>query len=209
MSMRNSGGGFRWRLAALGTLLVLSGGGPGRAGDSPGREPVGDGPGTAPGAGAKIVFVVRHAEKSSDDPRDPRLSRTGVERASALAAMLAHAGVTHLYSSEFRRTHETLEPLAERCGREIEVIPAGTPDAQVTAIHELPAGSVAVVAGHSNTVPELVRALGGEVSRLVDTPHGPMLDDNSYDRMFQVIMPAPEDGDGSAGVRTVEFKVGG
>ena len=105
--MRNSGGDFRWRLAALGTLLVLTGGSPGRAGDSPGREPAGDGSEVAPGGGAKIVFVVRHAEKRADDPRDPRLSRTGVERASALAAMLAHAGVTHLYSSEFRRTHET------------------------------------------------------------------------------------------------------
>ena len=199
--MRNSGGGFRWRLAALGTLIVLSGGGSGRAGDSPGREAAGD--------GSKIVFVVRHAEKGTDDPRDPRLSRAGVERATALAAMLAHAGVTHLYTSEFRRTHETLQPLAERCGRSIEVIPAGTPDAQVAAIRGLPAGSVAVVAGHSNTVPELVRALGGEVHRLVDTPHGPMLDDGSYDRMFQVIMPDPEGRDRSAGVRTVEFQVGG
>ena len=44
----------------------------------------------------KTIVLVRHAEKSADDPRDPNLDDAGVARARALARTLEGAGVTHL-----------------------------------------------------------------------------------------------------------------
>jgi len=136
------------------------------------------------------VILVRHAEKAADDPRDPNLSPAGEARARALAGMLAQAGVTHLFASEFKRTQATLRPLATAAGREVLVVPAADQAALVAAIEALPAGSIAVIAGHSNTVPALVTALGGALRGTVPSPTGPQLPDDAYDRLFLVILPA-------------------
>jgi len=138
------------------------------------------------------VFFLRHAEKGTDDARDPELSERGTERAAALAELLEHAGVTHLFASEFRRTQATLAPLAEALGLEVEIVSARSPDVQVAALRALPAGSVAVVAGHSNTTPALVRALGGEVGRLKASRSGDVLGEDEYGRLFVVVLPPPE-----------------
>ena len=162
------------------------------AADTAAPEPVAAEPATAePAVGRPTaVFVVRHGEKADDDPRDPTLSAAGQARARALATSLAQAGVTHLFTSEFRRTQATLRPLADAVKLEPVVIPAADQAALTTAIEALPAGSVVVVAGHSNTVPALVTALGGEARGTVASPAGPVLPDDAYDRVFLVIRPA-------------------
>jgi phosphohistidine phosphatase SixA len=138
-------------------------------------------------APSTLVFVLRHAEKALDDPRDPSLSPAGEARAQALAALLRRAGVTHFYASEYRRTRSTLAPLAAAAGRELVILPANDLPALQSAIRALPAGSVVVVAGHSNTVPAIVAALGGASERLVDSPAGPALPDDAYDRLYLVV----------------------
>ncbi|HJS70263.1 MAG TPA: hypothetical protein VJ744_05600, partial [Gaiellaceae bacterium] len=51
--------------------------------------------------------------------------------------------------------------------------------------------SVAVVAGHSNTVPALAKELGCELPGLVLEPgYGEVLAHDSHDRIAQVILPA-------------------
>ena len=87
------------------------------------------------------VFLVRHAEKAADDPQDPQLSVNGKQRASELARILSNAGVTHLFSSQFRRTKSTLQPLAEKTGGEIVIIRAQPSADQVEALRDLPPGS--------------------------------------------------------------------
>ncbi len=196
----------RARLAAAALCLLLGGGTLGAAAAAASHRagigsPDGDRLST-------VVILVRHAEKRTDDPKDPSLSEAGVKRADALAKMLSEAGVTHLFSSEYRRTRETLAPLASRLGKKVREVSARTPEDQVAAIRGLPAGSVAVVAGHSNTVPELVRLLGGEVSGLIDTGHGPMISDASYDRMFLVILSAAGGAAPADREQTVELRYG-
>ena len=150
----------------------------------------------------RTVIVVRHAEKADDDPRDPSLSPTGEARARALAGLLGHSGVTHLFASEYRRTQSTLRPLATAAGREVVTVPAADQAALVAAIQALPAGCVAVVAGHSNTVPALVTALGGELQGTVASPAGPLLPDDAYDRLFMLVIPARGE------VQTLELRPG-
>lgn len=129
----------------------------------------------------KTVIVVRHAEKATDDPRDPALSEAGEERAVALARLLEDAEVSHLYATEFRRTQDTLAPLSVVSGAAVQMVPARDPRALVSAISNLPRGSVAVVAGHSNTVPALVKLLVPERDAFE-------LAESDYDRLYAITL---------------------
>jgi phosphohistidine phosphatase SixA len=131
------------------------------------------------------VFCLRHAEKGAGEP-DPVLSEAGAARAAALARLLGAAGVTHLFASEYQRTRQTLAPLAAARGLEVTVVSARDLPQQVQQLHALPPGAVAVVAGHSNTVPALVEALGGRIENLEPHPQGPRLGEEQYDRLFAV-----------------------
>jgi phosphohistidine phosphatase SixA len=132
----------------------------------------------------KTVVLVRHAEKATDEPQDPALSEAGVRRAQELARVLGGAGVTHLYASEFRRTRETLEPLSLASGAAIQAVPAKDPRALASAIENLPRGSLSVVAGHSNTLPALLRLLAPDQDELA-------LAESDYDRLWVVTLAGP------------------
>src|SRR3954471_10592172 len=71
----------------------------------------------------QAVIVVRHAEKA-DQSDDAALSGEGKARAKALADLLRGAGVTHIITSEYRRTRETAAPLARALGLTAEQVPA-------------------------------------------------------------------------------------
>ena len=154
-----------------------------------------------------VVFLVRHAEKDADGSRDPGLSAAGLDRATALAEKLAHAGVTHLYATQYRRTRQTLAPLGRRSGHDVEVIEAQDAQAQLRALRDLPAGSLAVVAGHSNTIPALVCDLGGRSEDLDCSEAGAKFDESEYDRLYLVILPPPGTSDRSPW-RTLSLRYG-
>ena len=131
----------------------------------------------ATAAAQQTVIFVRHAERADGGasttsmtgaPADPSLSQAGVVRAARLATMLADAGVKGIYTTEFKRTQETAKPLASKLGLTIEVVPskdAAALAATIKASH--PRDSVLIV-GHSNTIPELIRAFGGPEIKIAD-----------------------------------------
>lgn len=126
-----------------------------------------------------IVILVRHAERADDgSTSDPDLSAAGVERARCLARTLANAGVTSIRSTNYRRTLRTAAPLAEALGLDIETYDPR--DLSAVAADLASTGGTIVVVGHSNTTPELVRALGGD-------PVGPM-GESDYDRLYTVFV---------------------
>ncbi|WP_166876924.1 SixA phosphatase family protein [Massilia mucilaginosa] len=139
----------------------------------------------APGLAAadpSIIYLVRHGEKGSVE-KDPDLTMQGKARAGNIAAILKSTGITHIYSSTTQRTRQTAQPLASTLGLEVQVYdPAqGAKLAgQVKA-----AGGTALVVGHSNTVPDLVRLFGGKP--------GADIGDDEFDRLYQLIV----DKDGS------------
>jgi len=153
------------------------------------------------------VFLVRHAEKDQDDTRDPALSDKGRQRATRLAGQLAQAGVTHLYATQFKRTQQTLAPLAKQTGVEVAVVQAQDPGEQLRLLHELAAGSLAVVAGHSNTIPGLVCDLGGRPEDLDCSESGRALDEKEYDRLYLLLLPPPDAADRSP-LRTLSLRYG-
>jgi len=173
---------------------------------------------TAPPSGALaleavepvVVFLVRHAEKGADDPRDPGLTDAGRARAAELARVLGDAGVTHLFATEYRRTQETLLPLAEAVGVEVEVVGARAFDAQMERLLALEPGSIAVVAGHSNTVPALTRQLSRAERTAAGRDLAEHLEEDEYDALFQVVLPPPgrRTGEAAALPKLLELRYG-
>jgi phosphohistidine phosphatase SixA len=149
----------------------------------------------APAVQQRTVVLVRHAEKdpAPADPRDPGLSEAGRARAEELARLLAAARATALFSSEFRRTRDTLAPLAARLQLDVQALPAAQPADLLARLDALPPGSVAVVCGHSNTLPELAARLGAPLPGLAESKAGRVLPDEAYDRLFVLTRPAGGD----------------
>jgi broad specificity phosphatase PhoE len=149
----------------------------------------GSAPATKDGAATLAFVVVRHAEKSTDDVRDPSLSETGKARAQALARLLADTPLAAAYASGYRRTQQTAQPTADAHGIAVTVydaqLPATTLAAQLRAAH---ARGTVLIVGHSNTVPDIVAALSGQ-------PVEAMSDDQ-YDLIYRV-------GTGSDGKSTL------
>lgn len=136
----------------------------------------------------KLLFIVRHAERADADSAmkmtnsDPPLSETGIARANKLAEMLADSGVESIYTTEFRRTQETAAPLSAKLKVAPNRIPSRDTEALVKTLRSRDAGKIVLVVGHSNTVPEIIRAYGGpKIS----------IDDKDYDNLFIVV---PADG---------------
>lgn len=127
---------------------------------------------------AGTVILVRHAEKV-DQSKDSGLSAAGIRRAEALATLLRDAGVDAIVTSEYRRTADTAAPLARMLKIEPVVVPAGSGDELAARLREKHAGDVVLVVGHSNTVPELIRKLGGADFSIPDA---------EYDNLFVVTL---------------------
>ena len=132
-------------------------------------------------AAQQAVIVVRHAEKADQSP-DTALSAKGRARAKALADLLRAAGVTHIITSEFRRSQETAAPLAKALGLTAEQVPARDLPALVARLHALDPASIVVIVGHSNTIPPMLTVLGW--------PNTLDLHDGDYDDVF-VLAPHP------------------
>ena len=110
----------------------------------------------------KTVILLRHADidapPSGPAPDNHPLNAAGQARAQALAHVVGTAGVGTVYVSPAHRTQKTAEPLATALG----VTPIQTPALSTFAsqIAAAGAGAVILVVGHSNTVPDLIAALG-------------------------------------------------
>lgn len=136
-----------------------------------------------------VVIVVRHGEREETpaDPRDPALNAAGQARAAALAEAAGDAGVSAVYSTQFRRTRDTGAPLAQKLG--LQVTPLEVNGGNMATYPQLlrdeilarHAGKTVVVVGHSNTVPAIVQALSGKaVAPLTEA---------DYDRFYVVVVP--------------------
>jgi len=122
-------------------------------------------------AAQQALFIVRHAEKV-DQSKDPHLSEAGQARARALAALLAPSGAAAIYATEYHRTTETAKPLADLLGLPIQHDPATDTARLVEQLKARHAQDIVVVVGHSNTVPEIVKAYGAAIPAIADDDFG-------------------------------------
>ena len=125
------------------------------------------------------LILIRHAEKNIEPNNpDPDLSPAGQARAQELVRMFSDSGINAIYATQFKRTQETVKPLADRLGLPVnQVNSKNTADlvAQIRAQHS---GQTIFIAGHNNTVPEIVAALGG--------PIFPVIPETEFDNLYIV-----------------------
>lgn len=117
-----------------------------------------------------VYFLFRHAEKSTEGA-DPGLTEHGKERARAIGSHLQRAGVTRIFSSDYNRTRETVEPLSKATGIEIEFYDPR--DLEGFARQLMGMSGTIAVSGHSNTTPELATLISGKTTELMtETDYG-------------------------------------
>ncbi len=146
-----------------------------------------------PGRGTTVILV-RHGEKV-DESEDAALSPLGLARAQDLADLLRQADVKALFATEFRRTQEMVQPLADRFQLKVQVIPAAEPKHLADAILEDYQGQLVVVADHGDRIGEVLRLLGVSPEESSVSPR--------YDDLFVVT----EIGDGKASLIHLSYGV--
>jgi phosphohistidine phosphatase SixA len=125
-----------------------------------------------------VIFIVRHAEKASTGGKDPDLSVEGQKRADALAHILKDSQITSMFVTEFKRTQETAEPTARAAHVSPTVLPANDIGALAEKLRAL--NGNALVVGHGNTIPDLLRAQG------ITTPVS--IPEDDYTEIFAVLV---------------------
>ena len=132
-----------------------------------------------------IIFV-RHAEKALEPANDPGLSEAGQRRVAELTRQLADAdvvaGIDAIYSTPFRRTQETAQPIADALDLPINTYDAADTEAVLETILKDHKGKIILVVGHSNTVPVLIANLGA--SKKV-----PEIAESEYDNIYIISIP--------------------
>lgn len=129
---------------------------------------------------SKTVWVVRHAEKLTENPKDtnPNLNSKGLERAEDLKQFLEKKKIEKIFSTPYLRTKNTAEPLAKTLEINTEIYESKVDADFANKIKALSNKSILVV-GHSNTVLEVVKSLGAK-------PPVQTLKDDDYDFLFEV-----------------------
>jgi broad specificity phosphatase PhoE len=134
------------------------------------------------------LILVRHAEKKIVPPenKDPDLSPAGQARAQELARMFGESGIVAIYATQYKRTQQTVKPLADKLGLTVTRVDAKETTKLVKEIRARNTGQIVFIAGHNNTVPEIIAAMGG--------PQLPVIPETEYDNLYILTVQ----GDGSA-----------
>jgi broad specificity phosphatase PhoE len=130
-----------------------------------------------------VIFLVRHAEKQSGD--NPSLTPQGQSRASTLAQILKDNPLDGIYSTNYKRTHETATPTASK--QALSVTLYNPSKLSEFSQQLLSSKGRYLVVGHSNTTTELVTLLGGQ-------PHGAIDDKSEFNRLYILTVTLDEKG---------------
>ena len=125
------------------------------------------------------VILVRHAEKIIDPSNnDVELSPAGQTRAQEIARMFGDAGINATFATQYKRTQQTVKPLADKLGLQPIVVNSKNTSDLIAQIRAQHSGQTVFIAGHNNTVPEIIAALGG--------PQYPTIPETEYDNLYIV-----------------------
>ena len=113
------------------------------------------------GQNKKTIVLVRHVEKDASpnaDKHDPELSVEGRERAQRLMQLVRKYKPREIFSTNFKRTLQTAEPIANRRKKQIQIYDPAKP---AELIEKMMANNTDryLIVGHSNTIPVLANLL--------------------------------------------------
>jgi len=135
------------------------------------------------------VYLVRHAERADEPRQDPPLTEKGALRSQELARILSNANIKAIITSQFLRTKQTAEPVAKQANVAVTSISLSSNPSNPRMISEQSTAEVTnkilerggesvLVIGHSNSIPDVIKMLGGDVS--------PVIDEKKFDDLFVV-----------------------
>jgi broad specificity phosphatase PhoE len=132
---------------------------------------------------ATKIYIVRHAEKMTDNPKekDPLLTTKGTARAESLSLFLRKKKLTAIYSTEYKQTIATARPTATDHGLSIQIYDSKNLKAAIPSIVESNIGKTILIVGHSNTILETIEAVGGKKPFATFT-------DEDYNNLFLIIL---------------------
>jgi phosphohistidine phosphatase SixA len=133
------------------------------------------------------IVVIRHAEKQIGTIDDAPLSPQGEQRATRLAQMFGDSEsfgrVKQIYVTDTRRAQQTAAGLAQRLGLKPVVVEGKASASDIASrVMRENRGGLAIVIGHSNTVPQIVKELS-------DAHEVPAIGDEEFDTMYVVPVP--------------------
>lgn len=105
--------------------------------------------------------LVRHAEKATEGGKDPELKPEGVTRAESFSELFSKASVDAIYSTDFKRTLNTVTPLATAKNLSVNTY-SSMKSVDLESLLTKHVGGTIVISGHSNTIPDIANALIGE-----------------------------------------------
>ncbi len=126
----------------------------------------------------KTILLIRHAEQKNQG-KDPPLSQEGGKRAVRISQILKTQPVFAVYTSRYLRSKMTAKVIS--IPHKLELIEYGTDDLTklVDMLGEVPDGQIAVVVGHSNTTPVVVKLLD-------DKTDYPQISHDVFDQIYLV-----------------------
>jgi 2,3-bisphosphoglycerate-dependent phosphoglycerate mutase len=122
-------------------------------------------------------ILFRHAEKVTDGTKDPDLTEAGKKRAESLVKLLASTKIDAVYSTNFKRTQNTVAPLAQAHSLSILNYDGSKMDEIDNMLTKFNGGTI-VLSGHSNTTPAIVNYLTGhkdEFNAFDDADYGNLI----------------------------------
>lgn len=130
-----------------------------------------------------LVYLTRHAEKRSDQGKDPSLTSQGQKRAENLAYALSKSNLDVIFSTDYKRTRETATPTSE--AQKLDIFSASTSaKTMAETITSEHLGRKILVVGHSNTTPVLLAQLGVKEQVTIN--------EDQYGDLFLVILKGDE-----------------
>jgi broad specificity phosphatase PhoE len=142
------------------------------------------------------VLLVRHAEKVGPPYNPDTLTPLTIEgwaRAKKLAHVARKAGVTAIYATDFKRTQQTAQPLAELLGLEpISYTSSAVLADLILSSHE---GEVVLVVGHGPTVLDIAKELGANITVQYT---------NEFDNLY-VVTHNPGEANGSTNIINLQY----
>jgi Histidine phosphatase superfamily (branch 1) len=123
------------------------------------------------------IYIVRHAEKSTEPKSDPHLTAQGKKRAIALKELLKDKKIKQIFSTNTNRTKETATPISNINNVPIDLYNNDTTINFYKYIFLSKKNTLVV--GHSNTVLKMLDSVGLH-------PKIKLIGDTQYDNLFIV-----------------------
>ena len=132
------------------------------------------------------VIFARYADLMSGDDANPGLSAAGRQRAGELARVLADvdvvAGVDAIFATEYRKSQETAEPLAQQLQLPVQVVEASNIRGLADMILQQYKGKIVLVITDSEALPQLIRRFHGSKKL-------PPMAEDEHDNLYIVSIP--------------------